>query len=126
MIKEITIREGTTDDIDLQLFSGEDPLPLTGNQDIDLIFEDANGDVKKFYTGDGKLSIVDADLGQLRLRPAANDFYFSKTPYEGYFWVHYSPTRKGAFPEDGRIIFNVSRATAVPIALGLGADAKFA
>ena len=125
MIKEITIREGSTDYIDFQLFSGENPPSLQGNQDIDLILQDVNGDITRFSVGDGKLFITDLTLAKLQLRPSLTDFYHSKSPYKGYFWVYYSPTKRGAFPEKGTITINVSAGLIFPGETYLAIGAKF-
>lgn len=125
MIKEISIREGTTDYIDFQLFSGEGPPNLTGNQDVDLILQDVDGGVLRFSTGDGKLFITDLVLAKLQLRPAYTDFVYSKTPYKGFFWVYYGPNKKGAFPEDSMMTINVTPNIVYPGAMSMGIGAQF-
>ena len=113
---EFTLRSTTSDNIDFQFLQDSDndgiaeaAINLTGIDHLDLILIDKGGTVTEFSStaSPAKVSITGSAAGSVRFAPGTADFLDSKSPYQGYWWVYVTSTRKYSVPEDSEMTFHI-------------------
>jgi hypothetical protein len=99
----ISIREGTTSDIEMQLLSGSTPIDLSGIDHLELEMRDSKRKVYRYSTSDAspKISIVSASLGRVKYSPPNNKIFLAtNSPYRGYWIIYETSTKEYTVPED--------------------------
>ena len=108
----IEIREGTTDQIIMQLLADGDPIDLSGVDHVTLEMRDSKKRTYKYSSDDPspKFEITDAGSGIVALTPPnATLFKTVLSPFVGYVWVYTTGTKKYSVPEETDFLIKVRR-----------------
>jgi nitrogen fixation protein FixH len=106
----ISIREGTTSDIEMQLLSGNSAIDLTGINHLELEMRDSKRKVYKYKTTDTTpyISIVSATEGKVKFTPPNNKIFLAtNSPYYGYWIIYETASKDYTVPEDSEFTIKV-------------------
>lgn len=104
---ELTIRESTSDGIQLQALSGTAGINLTGYGTIALVLRDSLGSVTSTDNLTGRLSVNGAAGGSVLWTPGTADLLASRSPYQAYLKVTVTATSHFFVPEDAELTITV-------------------
>lgn len=106
----ISVREGNTADIEMQLLSGTNPIDLTGIDHLEMEMRDSKRKVYKYKSTDSPayITITNALTGMVSYIPV-NDkiFIATNSPYTGYWIVYETEDKQYTVPGDNEFTIKV-------------------
>ena len=99
-----SLREHTTDDINMQLLSDDAPINLATVHHLRFDLIDNVNNVYRYLSNANPsyLTITDAANGKISFTPPSEDiFLYIRSPYKVAVWVWVSPTKRYAVPGYG-------------------------
>jgi len=102
-IEDITIREGTTASIPMQLLTDGEPIDLSGVDHVRFDMVNKLHETYRYSSSDNPayLVITNASTGTVTFTPPDEAvFRYQKSPYKCYVWVYVTSTQRYAVPED--------------------------
>jgi hypothetical protein len=108
-IESRTVREGTTDQIEMQLLAGNSAIDLSSIHHVELELRDNRRNVYRYSTLDAspRIGISDASEGKVYFEPLASTLKSIRSPYNGYWFVFETSSRKYSVPEENEFRINV-------------------
>ena len=107
---EISLREKTTDNLDMQLLTNGSAIDLSAVDHIEMHMIDKAGKVYRYLSTDSPayLTIYSASEGKVRFTaPNETVFAYTRTPYKFYIEVWETVTEHYTVPEDSNAVINV-------------------
>ncbi len=109
--EEITIREGTTSSIIMQLLNDGSAIDLTDVDHVRLDMLDSKNKTYRYSSDDSPayISITDAINGKVTFSPpSSTTFLYGKTPYHVYVWVYPTSITRYSVPEDNKYLAKIN------------------
>ncbi len=100
----ISVREGNTADIEMQLLSGTTAIDLTSIDHIEMEMRDSKRNVYKYKSTDSPayISITNATSGMVKYTPPNSKIFIAtNTPYKGYWIIYETSTKSYTCPQEG-------------------------
>ena len=110
-IETIEVREKTTSEIQMTLYSNDEVIDLSTIDHIRLDLVDKRGTVYRFSSDDGspQTRVVTAVSGIVGYAPDSGDLIHSRSPYKGYWWVYTTTTLRYSVPEENEFMITVRK-----------------
>ena len=98
-------REGTTDPVNITLYSRGSLADITGYTSVAIFLKSADGaTVVEKATGNG-ITVNDAAAGDISVQFDEGDLLYANGGYNGYVLVVDGSGNRASFPEDGEFTF---------------------
>jgi hypothetical protein len=98
-------REGTTDPVNIILYSRGSPADIAGYTSVAIFLTSRDGSaVVEKATGSG-ITINDAAAGDISVQFAEDDLLYANASYSGYVLVVDGSGNRASFPENEEFIF---------------------
>ncbi len=104
---ELTIRESTSDGIQLQALAGTAGINLSSYGTVALVLRDNRGSVTSTNNITGTLTVNGAAGGSVLWSPGTADVLAAYSPYQAYLKVTVSATTHFFCPEDSELTITV-------------------
>jgi hypothetical protein len=99
-------REGTTDPVNIILYSRGSPAPITGYTSVAIFLKSGHGSaVVEKVTSDGGVTVNDAAAGDISVQFAEDDLLYANASYSGYVLVVDGSGNRASFPENEEFVF---------------------
>lgn len=110
MAENLSIREGTTNAIQMKLLSNGEPIDLSGAY-VTLKMLDSKKQVYSYVsTTSTDVIIVQINSGVVNfVPPSSTVFLYQHSPYYLYCWVNTTSSQKFSVPESDTVVINVLR-----------------
>ena len=109
MSSEITIREGTTNPIQMTLFADNVPIALNSGIVVELKMLDSKGKVYDYRSDAASAYAVIVNTSGTVKFTAPDETIFSQVrqPYELYWWIYTDPNTRYSVPEKDNAVIKV-------------------
>jgi len=111
-MESIVVREKTTSDIVMQLFSDDEVIDLTDVDHIEMNMIDSYKNTYHYSSDDESPALVITTplSGIITFTPPSEAvFLYQRSPYKGHTWVYETATKKYAVPENSYFEIRVTK-----------------